>query len=58
MAKRAEAKRQPEGDGGDGFWDRPVMLNLLADLLFLIGGALLAWSSVVTLQNLPVFPLQ
>jgi cell division septal protein FtsQ len=34
------------------------MMNLLADLLFLIGGALLAWSGTVALQNLPAFPLQ
>jgi hypothetical protein len=46
MAKRAEVKRKPDKDAGEGFWDRPVMMNLLADLLFLIGGALLAWSGV------------
>jgi cell division protein FtsQ len=58
MAKRSTANRKTEKDTGDGFWDRPVMMNLLADLLFLIGGALLAWSSAVALQNLPAFPLQ
>lgn len=58
MAKRSTANRKTEKDTGDGFWDRPVMMNLLADLLFLIGGALLAWSGAVALQNLPAFPLQ
>lgn len=58
MAKRATPARRPDNEAGEGFWDRPVMLNLLADLLFLIGGALLAWSGVVALQNLPAFPLQ
>lgn len=58
MARRAEARHTLDNKSGEGFWDRPVMLNLLADLLFLIGGALLAWAGVVTLQSLPVFPLQ
>ncbi|MBI5107352.1 MAG: FtsQ-type POTRA domain-containing protein [Rhodocyclales bacterium] len=58
MAKRSTANRRTDKDTGDGFWDRPVMMNLLADLLFLIGGALLAWSGAVALQNLPAFPLQ
>jgi cell division protein FtsQ len=44
--------------GADGFWDRPVLINLLADLLLLAGGALLAWAGVMALQRLPVFPLR
>ena len=58
MAKRPAVNRRIDKDAGEGFWDRPVMMNLLADLLFLIGGALLAWSGAVALQNLPAFPLQ
>lgn len=58
MAKRSTANRKDEPGSGDGFWDRPVMMNLLADLLYLIGGALLAWSGMLALQSLPVFPLQ
>ncbi len=58
MAKRSTANRKTDKDAGDGFWDRPVTMNLLADLLFLIGGVLLAWSGAVALQNLPAFPLQ
>lgn len=43
---------------GDGFWDRPMLINLLADLLLLAGGALLAWAGAMALQRLPVFPLK
>lgn len=44
--------------GGDGFWDRPVLINLLADVLLLAGGALLAWAGTMALQRLPLFPLK
>jgi len=46
------------GNGGDGFWDRPVLINLLADVLLLAAGALLAWAGAMALQRLPVFPLR
>lgn len=46
-----------EHGSGDGFWDRPMLINLLADMLLLAGGALLAWAGAVALQRLPVFPL-
>lgn len=49
--------RRGEREGG-GFWDRPLLINLLADVLYLVGGGLLAWSGIAALQNLPVFPLQ
>ena len=58
MAKRGTAGRNGQNDAGEGFWDRPVLMNLSADLLYLIGGGLLAWSGVMALQNLPAFPLQ
>jgi cell division protein FtsQ len=35
-----------------------MLINLLADLLLLGGGALLAWSVAMMLQRLPVFPLK
>ena len=65
MAKaRASSKANSRGNtrvepgSGDGFWDRPALINLLADLLLLAGGALLAWSASIMLQRLPVFPLK
>jgi len=44
--------------GGEGFWDRPLLINLMADVLLLAGGALLVWAAAVTLQRLPIFPLR
>lgn len=44
--------------GGEGFWDRPLLINLLADVLLLAGGVLLAWAATVALQRLPVLPLK
>jgi len=61
MAKaRAGSKgnTRTEPGGEDGFWDRPKLIDLLADLLFLAGGALLAWAGAMALQRLPVFPLK
>lgn len=52
------ARGNSKGNGGDGFWDRPVLINLLADVLLLAGGVLLAWAGVMALQRLPVFPLR
>jgi cell division protein FtsQ len=58
--KRASSKGNSriQEPSGDGFWDRPLLINLLADLLLLAGGALLAWAGVMALQRLPVFPLR
>jgi cell division protein FtsQ len=57
MAK-ARGNTRTEPGSSDGFWDRPVLINLLADLLLLAGGALLAWTGAMALQRLPVFPLK
>lgn len=57
MAKVAGNSRNGLGSG-DGFWDRPVLINLLADLLLLAGGVLLAWAGAMALQRLPLFPLR
>ena len=55
---RSKGNSRQERNGGDGFWDRPVLINLLADLLLLAGGVLLAWAGTMALQRLPVFPLR
>lgn len=41
----------------DGFWDRPVLINLVADLLIVFAIAGLAWSAATAVQRLPIFPL-
>ncbi len=57
-AGTVRSSRRNGSTGGDGFWDRPVLINLLADLLLLAGGVLLAWAATMALQRLPVFPLR
>ncbi|MCF8150433.1 MAG: cell division protein FtsQ/DivIB [Burkholderiaceae bacterium] len=57
MAK-ARGNTRNEPGGGDGFWDRPVLINLLADLLLLAAAVLLAWAGTLALRSLPVFPLK
>lgn len=60
MAKlrgQSKGNTRTEPGSADGFWDRPMLINLLADVLLLAGGVLLAWAGVVALQRMPVFPL-
>ena len=42
----------------DGFWDRPALMNLVADVLIFFAVAGLAWAAVTVVQRLPVFPLR
>lgn len=56
-SRRGNVRRDPKAEGA-GLWDRPVLLNLLADLLLLGGGVLLAWAAANAVQRLPVFPLR
>jgi cell division protein FtsQ len=60
MAKlrgKSKGNTRAEPGSADGFWDRPMLINLLADVLLLAGGVLLAWAGAVALQRMPVFPL-
>ncbi|MDP2132070.1 MAG: cell division protein FtsQ/DivIB [Sulfuritalea sp.] len=50
-------KRQ-DRSGNDGFWERPMLINLLADALLLAAGVMLAWAGTMVLQRLPVPPLK
>ena len=50
--------RVSPGMGHEGFWNRPLLMNLTADFLMLAGGLLLVWSTVLLLQRLPVFPMR
>ena len=42
----------------DGFWDRPPLLNMVADLLLLFGCVALGYALVVSAARLPFFPLR
>lgn len=56
MAKRSP--RPTSAPEAAGFWDRPVLINLVADLLIVFGVAVLAWAASLAIQRLPVFPLR
>lgn len=57
--KHAKARRRgalrPEAEG---FWERPLLLDLAADLLLLFGVAVLTYAAVMTVVRLPFFPLK
>ncbi len=42
----------------DGFWDRPPLMNLLADVLFVFSIVIFTYAALVGAQRLPVFPLR
>lgn len=41
-----------------GFWDRPHLMNLMADLLLLAATVALGYAAVLALVRLPFFPLR
>lgn len=55
MARNDRNRRPQEAEG---FWDRPQLLNLAADLLFAFGIAVLAWAAMSGVQRLPFYPLR
>ncbi len=56
MAKANPLRKQQTE--AEGFWDKPVMMNLVSDLLIVFGVATLAWSAMLALQRLPLQPLR
>jgi cell division protein FtsQ len=54
----AARTRTPRADGPAGLWHQPALLDLLADVLIVLGIAGLAWAGLAALQRLPVFPLR
>lgn len=54
MANVRKSQAAPE----EGLWSRPVLMNLMADFLIVLGVAGLGWAAVTALQRLPVFPLR
>ncbi len=41
-----------------GFWDRPQLMNLIADLLFFAASLALGYAATLAVARLPVFPLR
>lgn len=50
------AKRKTNDNAG--FWDRPQLMNLLADILLFAGTAALGYAVVIAVLRLPFFPLR
>ncbi|MDP2811078.1 MAG: cell division protein FtsQ/DivIB [Rhodocyclaceae bacterium] len=54
----AKNQRKPQGGPTEGFWNKPALMNMTAELLIVLGSAALAWAAVTAIQRLPVFPLR
>lgn len=51
-------RRKPQAEPGEGFWDKPVLMDLASDFLIVLAAAALAWAAVTAIQRLPFFPLR
>lgn len=58
MAKAKTNSRNAEPAATGGLWHQPTLLNLLADVLIVLGIAGIAWAALTALQRLPLFPLR
>jgi cell division protein FtsQ len=58
VAKAKANSRNAEPAAAGGLWHQPTLLNLLADVLTVLGIAGIAWAALTALQRLPVFPLR
>jgi cell division protein FtsQ len=52
------SKRARTVTAGNGLWDRPQLLNLIADVLLVIGATGLGYAAVTGFSRLPAFPLR
>lgn len=50
-------RRRKSRPAVEGFWDKPSLMNTVADTLLLFGGLGLGYALVLALVRLPVFPL-
>ena len=57
-AKLRRQKRAAARQAADGFWERPELMGLVADLLLVFAAAALTYSAVLALSRLPFFPLR
>ena len=58
MARTKTKHNQSAEPGTDGFWDRPVLINLMADALLVLAVTGLTWAASSVFQRLPVFQLR
>ena len=52
------AKGRKKPNDNTGFWDRPPLMNLISDLLFLAAALALGYAATLALARLPFFPLR
>lgn len=57
-AKSSRPSRPAKRDRGEGFWDKPPLLNFAADLLFVFAAGVLVYAGAAAAKRLPVFPLR
>jgi len=57
-AKQRRKVKAQARQAEDGFWDRPELMGLVADLLFIFAAAALSYSAVLAASRLPFFPLR
>lgn len=57
-ARTGANSRSAEPAATGGLWHQPTLLNLLSDVLIVLGIAGLAWAALTALQHLPLFPLR
>lgn len=50
--------RKPSGEPTEGFWDKPLLMNMVSDVFIVLGVAALVWAAATVFQRLPVFPLR
>lgn len=54
---RVERRRKPR-PAMEGFWDRPPLMNIVADTLLLFGILALSYALLLAVVRLPLFPLK
>ena len=54
MAKKTKPSPVPS----ESFWDKPPLMNLVSDVLLLLGSTALVWSAAMVAQRLPGFSLR
>lgn len=54
----ADLRKRVPREAPPGLWDRPNLLNAIADVLLVVGSAGVAYACVLAVLRLPIFPLR
>lgn len=58
MARASKSTRNAHQGAVRGLWDKPDLLNLIADVLLILGAAGLAWAAIVVAARQPYFTVK